>query len=155
GSYTLAAGKIELQKVDGISAPPAQIVVGSSAQGTFQLGNQQNTGTISESGSGAPGSLMVRAKPSARGTFKGWGEVHLSGSVTDNGKVVADGFGQDRTLDLSHLSEVSNTIDNPPDGANGWFARDCGKLRLPALHVQAGNGSYVWGDDSNDGKPDL
>src|SRR5439155_14298859 len=83
GSYTLAAGKIELQKAGGGSAPPSQIVVGNSAQGTFQFGDQHNTGAITESGSGAAASLVVRANPSARGTFIGWGSVDLADSRID------------------------------------------------------------------------
>jgi RNA polymerase sigma factor (sigma-70 family) len=155
GDYALTGGKIELQRNAMPSAPAAQIVVGSNSDGTFQLGDQHETGIITENGDGAPTSLVIRGRRAASGTFRGWGQVQLSGMLDDNGKVIAEGFGANRTLDLSAIGSVTNTIDNPTEGSNGWFASNGGKLVLPPLKVQPGTRSYAWGESESDGEPDL
>jgi hypothetical protein len=70
--------------------------------------------------------------------------------------VIADGGGGDRTLDLSSVRKVRNTIENPAvHGSNGWYAINHGKLALPALHVRPGSGTYTWGDEDADATIDL
>ena len=102
-------------------------------QGTFNLGDINGTGTISEAGAGSGVSMTVDYQNGGAGTFHGWGMVGLSGNLTNNGRVVADGYGIDRTLDLSGFISVLNTIPNPAaGGTNGWFAQGHGELLLPA-----------------------
>jgi hypothetical protein len=58
-------------------------------------------------------------------------------------------------LDLSRVGGVTNTIDNPPNGRNGWYAASKGKLVLPRIKVAAGTHAYSWGEDPADATPDL
>ena len=47
-------------------------------------------------------------------------------------------------------------IDNDPaNGANGWFARNGGRLILPQVGVNAGTGTYTWGESAADRTLDL
>jgi len=76
--------------------------------------------------------------------------------MVNNGQVIADGYGTDRTLDLSAFSGIATTIENPRwGGASGWFARRHGELKLPAIAVQAGTNTYTWGEDPGDPMLDL
>jgi hypothetical protein len=109
---------------------------------------RQANGTGSTRGALAGGgSLTIRAVPPVAGTFGGTGVVGLSGVLTNNGRVIADGNGADATLDMSSFSQVLNVIENPAGpGTNGWFAIEHGKLTLPVVHVIPDNGKYNWGE---------
>jgi hypothetical protein len=51
---------------------------------------------------------------------------------------------------------VTNTIENADvHGANGWFARNGGRLFLPKLAVTPGTGTYTWGEAADDPTLDL
>jgi hypothetical protein len=102
---------------------------GGRGNGTYNF----NDGTLSGSGS-----MVVRYDAAATGTFQGRGTVGLTGSLINNGRIIADGG----TLDLSSFSAVANTVANTTD--NGWFARNAGQLILPAISV-TGSGLYTWG----------
>jgi RNA polymerase sigma factor (sigma-70 family) len=130
------------------------LIVGREGDGMLALGNAQGTPYVSDAAAdGTP--LIVRAKRAGEGTIHGWGRVQLSGAFVQNGRVVADGYGVDRTLDFSSVAGVTNTIDNPlADGLNGWYARDKGMLRLPPLNVQS-PGLYTWGENPADPVIDL
>jgi MYXO-CTERM domain-containing protein len=67
--------------------------------------------------------------------------------------MIADGHGQERTLDLSAVGVIKNSIDNSRTGHNGWFAQNKGKLVLPA--VAFNNGQATWGENSADSQLDL
>src|SRR5207302_1621630 len=85
-----------------------------------------------------------------------WGDVQLTGPLVNNGKVIADGFNTDRTLDLSHFSNVRNDIENPTEGGtHGWIAKRGGALRLPPVTVRKGTGTYTWGENADDDIIDL
>lgn len=75
--------------------------------------------------------------------LRGWGTPAYAGHFDMSGVVIADGYGQPRTLDLSSLSSVANSIHNPPAGINGWYAQRGGRLSLPRLVVSAGESSTV------------
>jgi len=108
----------------------------------------------SEIGSSSP--FTVASQLSADGdVLRGWGTPALSGDLDNSGVVIADGYGQPRTLDLSSVARVYNDIPNPPRGVNGWYARDGGKLTLPQLPVASGRSTVTWGDDPSAAKPDL
>ena len=100
-------------------------------------------GTLTDGGNGA--SLTVRFDAPATGTFQGYGTVNFSGTLTNNGRVIADGG----VLDMSSFSAVANTVTNvAANGSttNGWFAKNGGELILPPVPV-TGNGTYTWGGD--------
>lgn len=87
--------------------------------------------------------------------LRGWGQPALVGELDNSGVVIADGFGQPRTLDLSRVAATYNSIPNPPTGVNGWYARDGGKLVLPAIPVPAGTSRITWGDSPDADSIDL
>jgi hypothetical protein len=99
-------------------------------------------GTLTDGSAGA--NLIVRDSAPATGTFQGNGVVSLTGTLTNNGRVIADGG----LLDMSSFSTVTSTVANTvANGAttNGWFAKNGGTLTLPAISV-SGSGTYAWGD---------
>ncbi|MGE5612017.1 MAG: RNA polymerase sigma factor, partial [Bacillota bacterium] len=56
-------------------------------------------------------------------TVRGYGKSQQVGLFTQNGQVIADGYGARQTLDLSAVSAIENSIDNPVQrGTNGWYA---------------------------------
>jgi hypothetical protein len=120
--------------------------IGAEGTGSFQMGNASGTGTISETGTGNGIHMLVRDDSGASGTITGWGTVDLTGSLTNNGRIVANGFAVDRNLDLSSFTSVNNTIPNGTTETNGWYAENQGQLVLPAMAVATGNGTYNWGE---------
>jgi hypothetical protein len=157
GTYELTKGQIQIERVPETSpqANEPRLVIGMGSSGSLKLGGKKHEGEIKEVGNGAPVDVVVRAKPSASGSIVGHGTVAVTGQLDENGVVVADGYGSARDLDLSSVNGVRNTIDNPVDGDNGWYARRGGKLELPAIRVEPGTHSYTWGDDAADVRPDL
>ena len=100
-------------------------------------------GTLTDGGSGA--SLTVRLDAPATGTFQGHGTVGFSGTLTNNGRVIADGG----VLNMSSFSAVANTVANAASNGsttNGWFAKNGGELILPSIPVTS-SGTYLWGGD--------
>ncbi len=153
GQYVLAGGQLQLDVTPATPKTPT-IQIGGRGKGTFNLGNTGKTGQIYEVGGG--GSVVVRGTPTGDGSLIGWGPVKLKGVLVNNGQVVADGYRHERTLDLSSFSGVGSSIENPRfGGTNGWFARREGQLKLPAVHVNPGDGTYTWGENSDDLQIDL
>ena len=114
---------------------------GAKGTGTYNFYG----GTLSDGGNGA--SLTVRLDAPATGTFQGNGTVNFTGTLTNNGRIIADGG----ALDMSSFSAVTNTVPNTvANGStnNGWFAKNGGELILPQIPV-SGNGPYVWGADAS------
>lgn len=83
----------------------------------------------------------------------GWGTVGPADTFDQSGQVIADGLGQRRVLDLSDVGLIRNLTDNL--GANGWYARNGGKLVLRELRVLPGTRTYTWGEDPADPQLDL
>ena len=148
--YALTGGTLRIAR--GTSRKLS--VGGSYATGTLNLGNATATGQISETGSGGGVSLIVREYSTATGTVEGWGTVGLTGALDNSGKVIANGYGTNRTLTLSSFTTVSNTFGNTT--TNGWYAVNQGRLSLPAVPVSSGPGVAVnWGESPADTTPDL
>jgi hypothetical protein len=106
----------------------------------------------------APASdLVVRGDPAGSGVVRGWGGAVGNGGVfVQNGRVIADGYGQPRSLIFLGYRAVTNTIDNPDAGGdNGWFARNGGRLILPKLATARGTNTYTWGENPADPTIDL
>ena len=70
--------------------------------------------------------------------------MNFTGTLTNNGRIIADGG----ALDMSSFSAVANTVPNIANGStnNGWFAKNGGELILPQIPVSSG-GTYLWGAD--------
>ena len=141
------------------SAVPAPtlngIEVGHDGDATFTLGDALGMGEVAEYGP-VGGSLVVAGGAAGSGTFTGTGRIRLGGFFDHNGRVVANGFGNDQSLEFQGFRYLGNSFDNPADGGtNGWFARDHGKLVLPNLRVRKGTHNYTWGEDPTDSVIDL
>jgi len=151
GVYDLQAGTFSLAKGHGYAA---SLVVGGHGDGMFFFGNAAGTGTITETGAGTTACwLRVRSNASASGTFQGWGTVSLTGGLQNNGRIVADGYGTDRTLDLSHFTSAWSDIENGT--TNGWFAQYQGRLTLPSITVTSATDTYNWGEGTDDAEIDM
>jgi hypothetical protein len=134
------------------------IEIGGAGEGELRLGDAEQRGSISEVGEGTGVGVVVGATRGARGTLQGWGKVHLTGDLNNNGKVIANGFGRERTLDLSSFTHVLNDHDNRTAvDARGWYALNGGKLKLPTIPIQAGTSrqGYNWGEDASADSIDL
>ena len=149
-AYT-PGGPAEVPQLTGIE-------VGHAGDALFNLGDDLGTGEVAELDSLGPvgGSLVVRGDEGGTGTFRGSGVVTMRGFLDHNGRIVADGYGHDRTLEFNGFRYVGNSFDNPAaGGGNGWFAENGGKLVLPHLRVRRGTHAYTWGDDPTDPAIDL
>ncbi len=90
-------------------------------------------GTLTDGGYGA--NLYVRYDAPATGTFHGHGVVAFTGTLQNNGRVIANGG----TLNLSSFSSVTSTVPNVAQPFNG------------GIHVAGSasdTGSYLYGDYS-------
>jgi hypothetical protein len=104
-------------------------------------------GTLADGGAGA--SMTIRDGAGARGTFQGHGVVNFTGTLTNNGRVIADGG----TLDLSSFTAVTSTVQNiAANGStnNGWFAINGGKIVLPPVVATVAAPAVNWGENSAD-----
>lgn len=99
--------------------------------------------------------LFIRDNVGGTATFQGYGTTNLTGVLRNNGKVIADGDGVERTLDFSNFAgnSIQNSLNNTTD--NGWYAVDKGKLALPSVLVAASDITYNWGETPNDTDLDL
>jgi RNA polymerase sigma factor (sigma-70 family) len=156
GKYALTGGELQFTtSPTGPDAPTHSLEIGGAGEGLFLLGNADSTGRITQVGeTGGAVDLTVAALRTATGTLRGWGTVELTGRLSNNGQVVADGYGQDRSLDLSSFSAVGNDYTNR-GGAKGWYAVNHGRLDLPAIAVSAGTNTYTWGGSADDEKITL
>jgi RNA polymerase sigma factor (sigma-70 family) len=149
GLYQLTGGELS------VTATPADpdafihtIEIGSAGEGVFLMGDAHSTGKITQTGDGGGVNLTVGAIRSAKGTLRGWGTVGLTGHLSNNGQIIADGYGQDRTLDLTSFTSVGNDFSNRD--TKGYFAVNHGALALPAIAVASGTNTYTWGGNSDD-----
>ncbi len=131
------------------------LIVGDRGSGALALGDQKDTGSVHEMGTGAPVSMTIRQDPIGQGRLYGWGDVGLHGTLNQNGVVIADGYGYDRDLDLSSFSQVINTIPNPPGQENGFFARHGGRLVLPPVDITSPDATVTWGENPTDDQLEL
>lgn len=157
GTYNLYAGTLSLRA----GALSRDLMVGNLGSGTFNLGNAAGRGTLTETlTTGAD--VIVRFSAAGSGTFRGWSDngtnsISMTGSFTNNGRTIADGYNTDRTLNLTSFvaaNPILNTIENAVSESNGWFAQDNGRLLLPTITAPA-SGSVNWGEASADTAIDL
>jgi hypothetical protein len=149
GTFNQSGGTVTINSLlqIGSDATFTSGQTGGAGQGTYNF----TGGTLTDGANNA--NLIVRADAPASGTFRGRGAVDLSGTLTNNGRVIADGG----TLDMSTFAAVLSTVENTAANGstnNGWFAVDGGKLVLPSIGI-TGSGSVNWGEDPSDTQPDL
>ena len=123
--------------------------------GIIRLSTATNQFVWKEEAASGAVSMQFGRHADSLGMLRGWGDVEFTGSLENNGMIIADGWAtnQDRTLDLSTMASVTNAYDNT--GSNGWYAVNRGKLMLPALTVPAGVSTQRWGESSGDTTIDL
>ena len=134
------SGTGSVLQTGGTCSVSGTLVVGETGQGAYEF----QGGTL-----GGSGGLNVRQSLAAKGVFQGNGTVGLTGALANNGQVVANGYGTPSTLNLSSMNSVNNPIENPHEnGTNGWFARNLGRLELPAVRLMPTATTYNWGESS-------
>jgi hypothetical protein len=108
--------------------------------------------------------LFVRSYEDSRARIQGWGYIgytneNITLRMLNNGQIVADGEGVERDLDLNMIAVVNTDIPNGPDGTNGWYAVNKGRLVYPrsmAVTFPAGTPTTVCsGDLHNKAVPEL
>ncbi|MDD5705687.1 MAG: hypothetical protein PHR35_07160 [Kiritimatiellae bacterium] len=112
----------------------------SGGSGTLNIGTNSDKVTLI-----VPGTFYVRAEDNnaCQGTLHGWGTIG-GGGMTMNGRVVADGYGSDRDLDLSGFGTINaKTASHTFTSTNGWFAQDHGAVKLKSVPYASVN---CWGD---------
>ena len=147
GTFTQLGGVVQLAA--------SSITVGTGA--TYNLGSAAGTGDILEDASGA--NLTINTG----GMLIGWTDsttdgVKMTGTINNSGKVIADGFDQAKTLDLTNFTTVDQAVTNTSSGTNGWYAQNQGTLALPAVAVPTittGVGTTNWGSPELANVPDL
>lgn len=148
GTYTLDADATLLLGDTGVGGT---LTVGKYRAGTFII--QSDYATLEEADTSDvafASDIVVGQTATATGSeFRGYGEVRLDGTLTNNGKVIADGMGSEQKLEMLKLAGVANTIDNVVGGSAGWYAINGGRLKLPTFDVAA-NDTIYWGDDDLD-----
>jgi len=172
GTYNLTGGTLGIDRYNLI---PVGIRLGTAANGhgEFKLGDETSCGSIVEIGNGAwfPIDFYVRIATNSTGVFRGWSDdgggntLQIYGDFCNNGQVIADGYGQERSLDLSNMAEArtgtngwafaisdDNLLDNTT--SNGWFAVNKGKLIFPGVAVSAAT-TYNWGERQGDSTIDA
>lgn len=130
---------------------PTDLKIGNdnlAKQAIFNLGDVNTTGTLT----GPYTNLTVRYN---LGIFNGWGTVAFGGTLSNSGIIDANGYGNEKDLDLSSMTSVLEPNDNPVGGANGWYALNKGRLILPSIAVTAGVNTYNWGEAATDTDIDM
>ena len=127
---------------------------GNGSAGIYHFGNDAQTGSIVNQTT-YKNDMTIRQSAGARGVFRGWGVVTLDDTLVNNGIVIADGHGVDRTLALSSFTTLSNMIENASSETYGWYAINGGRLTLPPLTVPTGSATRNWGESADDAVPDL
>ena len=118
---------------NGGYGPPGSSTPGTGSQG---IGTYNFTGGTLQDNRGSTGygaNLYVRYDAPATGTFQGHGTVALTGTLVNNGRVIANGG----VLDMSSFTSVTNTVANVRNPTNGG---------LLVSGATIGHGDYLNGD---------
>jgi len=171
GLYQLTGGSLTITRTPPFfegSPLGAAVWLAIAGTGTFLLGDASTTGSLSETdppqttGEEVGVGLVLRPLPIYPGdaaTFRGWGTVGLIGVLLNNGRVIADGYGQDRDLDLRSFTLVASAAGSQGfpvlqgDGTQaGWYAQNHGRLLLPTYFDPATSVAF-WGTAAVDEEP--
>ncbi|OGV64726.1 MAG: hypothetical protein A2498_13475 [Lentisphaerae bacterium RIFOXYC12_FULL_60_16] len=154
GTYEGRAGVLRVEK---IVWPDRSIRVGATGRGLFLMGDADGTLSVEQKTAGA--GMTVRVTAGSAGECRGWSDngitnrFGLTGPLIQNGRMVADGYGTDRTLNLTGMASLASTFTNGVAESNGWFAVNRGKLMLPPVTVSASAAN--WGEPAADTQPDM
>ena len=125
-----------------------QLLIGM-ATGNYDCTYTLNGGTLNIN---VPNNAQAKVYP--HGIFQGYGTVTMINYQFQNdGRVIADGCGNNTNLDLSTAGTILNATDNTTN--HGWFAVNKGKLLLPNVAIAAGASTQNWGEAAADTTIDL
>ena len=144
GAYNSGAGQT------GILEIQTNGTVNLISSGTFRLGNfgvlgNPSTGTILMKGGILNSSnswIYVRYAEYNNGTIQGYGTINSLG-LQMGGRVIADGYGVDRTLFITNGGLGRYTPSQT--GQEGWYAQNHGRLQLTNAVVTGASPSLYWG----------
>ena len=135
---------------------PKQVRLGQAGHGEMLLKGGRIVGD------GGNSTFSIRDDAAAYGVLQGWGEIaEFRGSLSNNGLVIADGFGVERELTFTGLEDHHTSYDIlhtiPNTSTNGWYARNGGKLTLARVRTaqSAIPVGYTWGDAAATNHLDL
>ncbi|MCF7854352.1 MAG: hypothetical protein K9N51_06105, partial [Candidatus Pacebacteria bacterium] len=152
--FTVADGQLSLDENTTLilnNAGTGKVITigetSGSGTGTFEM-KGFDTITADVTNWGAHAGVKVNQTGVIRGNGYFWGSW---ADIDMNGRVVADGYGNEETLRLNF--GVTNTVDNTTD--KGWYAVNGGKLLLPDITVAAGDSQRNWGEPDTDTTIDM
>ena len=107
------------------------------------------------------GQLRIGRYAGGYGILRGSGTVQGSTLSSNNvriwmneGKIVADGFGEEATLDLNTVVSIRNNSGSiPADTTNGWYAVNKGAALFPRTWFNTGSLTATIGSFSGDTTP--
>ena len=167
GSFSLSGGTFRTREFSvnagGAASWTGGTIAGQTGSRLQLLGAgaswTQAGGTLTLNGAGIAGASTLTLVQSS--TLQGYGTIAdarfgLSslGTFQNSGRVIANGGGTDRSLNLSSFNpaNLTNTTDNT--SSNGWLATGQGRLVLPTLAI-ASTGTVNWGEAQADTTLDL
>lgn len=122
----------------------------------LELGKEGGKGTYEYEGAQlrVKKKLKVRTDATSKGEFRGWGDVDIDEDLVNNGKVIADGKGTEKTLRMKVVKKVKSDIENTTD--KGWYAKEKAELKLRKKVVQVSPKTTVnWGESDTDTVIDM
>jgi hypothetical protein len=148
GTVTLNAG-VTYTNYSITGSSPQNIAIGATSgagTGTFEI---KGLSGIRDGGGGGFSYVTINQT----GVLKGYGTLSGYVYLRVNGRVIADGYGSDRTLNLSGCPHPTNTVENSTN--HGFYAVNGGKLTLANVAVAAGSTTVNWGESAGDTDIDL
>ncbi|MBN2582047.1 MAG: PEP-CTERM sorting domain-containing protein [Planctomycetes bacterium] len=99
--------------------------------------------------------FCLQSSGATSSTLRGYGTIDNMDFFDNGGRVIADGAGRVRMLDMIGVSHTASSYDEYPGPDWGWYAVNKGVLRLPSCSVPtmpynlAWSGAITWGGDSD------
>ena len=163
GTFVQVGGTVDM--TSGGTAGKYFVVGSGGSHGTYRLGGGTLKAAIEIIGSdgtfiqtGAVHTVASSFTVKSNGVFRGWGTVDISSTLKNDGIIIADGYGVDRSLVMTNYSSTSHSATNGAEGTNGYYAINHGRLVLAKTAYIANSwpnyGHPYWGTDK-DGPHDL
>ena len=157
-SQTMQIGGYPL--LEAASGDP-EICIGSGmavlSNATLRLTGVDGTGNFDNKS----GQLSIGRYAGSYGILRGCGTVQGSGPQSNNvrvwmdeGKIIADGFGEEAALDLNSVISIrNNTSEIAADTTNGWYAVNKGAALFPRAWFNSTENATVLGGWNGDTEP--
>ena len=109
-----------------------------------------------------PQLYLGRYEGTSFGILRGCGAVQANTPTGNNvrmglgeGKVIGDGYGEQRQLDLNVVVSVTNFVVNTDDSTNGWYAVNKGAVLFPRVWLSAASDTRCIGTWTRNATPDF